>query len=208
MQGCFIPSMPQLLVLVLQPSMQRLAPQHKMMVAQLLHSASSSSSGGVGSGSTSGGGDGGGTLMAGLVGGLNQQLALPLHQQGLAMNGELAGSEIGGRVLQLCSLRNQPPVFPTPLQDLVCGLCARLREYILRLPHMRIRLSPGINITCHAAGGWRAHIDSAARCMLLAQLQSSMHPSKLLVVLGASATNLTRCVQPEGSLCGSLVGGG
>jgi hypothetical protein len=37
-----------------------------------------------------------------------------------------------------------------------------------------------------------AGVESAARRLLLAQLRSSMHPSKLLLVLAASATHLTR----------------
>jgi hypothetical protein len=51
-----------------------------------------------------------------------------------------------------------------------------------------------IGCCCHCcpAGSWRAQTDSIARCLLLAQLRSSMHHSKLLLVLGASATSLTR----------------
>jgi hypothetical protein len=41
-----------------------------------------------------------------------------------------------------------------------------------------------------AAGGHLA--ESAARRLLLAQLRASMHPSKLLLVLAASATNIRR----------------
>jgi hypothetical protein len=44
----------------------------------------------------------------------------------------------------------------------------------------------------HAGAAAGPLAESAARRLLLAQLRASMHPSKLLLVLAASATNIRR----------------